>query len=118
MTGRMNQATGVWRAVAAAGEISTRPRALVVDGHPIVVVRLSVGGPPVAFPDRCPHRLVPLSAGTVVDGRLRCAYHGWEFDDAGRCAALPSLGPDAHVPLRAHLPAGVRVREEAGRILV
>jgi phenylpropionate dioxygenase-like ring-hydroxylating dioxygenase large terminal subunit len=111
------RAGGTWLPVATAGEITTRPRALVADGRPIVVVRLLPAGPAVAFADRCPHRLVPLSAGTVAGGVLRCAYHGWEFDHTGRCAQVPSLGAEATVPPRAHL-AEVRVREEDGHVYV
>ncbi|MGH2813834.1 MAG: Rieske 2Fe-2S domain-containing protein, partial [Actinomycetota bacterium] len=51
----------------------------------------------------CPHRLVPLSAASVTGGRLRCAYHGWEFDETGTCVLLPSLGEQSNIPPRAHL---------------
>jgi phenylpropionate dioxygenase-like ring-hydroxylating dioxygenase large terminal subunit len=47
-------------------------------------------GAPVAQIDRCPHRLAPLSAGRVEDGRLRCMYHGLLFDPAGRCVEVPA----------------------------
>jgi phenylpropionate dioxygenase-like ring-hydroxylating dioxygenase large terminal subunit len=72
----------------------------------------------VAFADHCPHRLVPLSAGSVHSGRLRCAYHGWEFSADGRCVELPSLGPDAATPPRAHLDRAPDVREDAGTVWV
>lgn len=80
------------------------------------MLRMAEGGPPVAFADHCPHRLVPLSAGTVEGGVLRCAYHGWEFAADGRCVALPSLGPDASPPPRASLPPGPAAREHDGRV--
>jgi vanillate O-demethylase monooxygenase subunit len=63
-----------------------------------------------AFEDRCPHRLAPLSAGSVDDdGRLVCRYHGWGFDEAGACAAIPANREGGPVPSRACLtpPAGV-----------
>jgi phenylpropionate dioxygenase-like ring-hydroxylating dioxygenase large terminal subunit len=101
-----------------AADVTTRPLAVTVGEHRLVVVRLRPGGPAAVFADRCPHRLVPLSAGTVADGRLRCAYHGWQFDADGRCVDLPSLGPDAAVPPRAHLDPVVRVREAADQIYV
>jgi phenylpropionate dioxygenase-like ring-hydroxylating dioxygenase large terminal subunit len=48
-----------------------------------------------ALVDRCPHRNVPLSLGRVhADGTLECGYHGWRFDGAGRCHAVPALGCD------------------------
>src|SRR5581483_2959252 len=87
------------------------------DGVPLVLLR-DGGGAPVAWPDRCPHRLVPLSAGVAEGGTVRCAYHGWEFTADGRCVALPSLPPGSAVPPRANLPAGPAVREDGGRIWV
>src|SRR3712207_7665909 len=67
-----------------------------------------------AFPARCPHRLVPLSAATVVDGRLTCPHHGWQYDGEGRCVSLPSLGPDGTAPPRADLPVPWAVEERHG----
>src|ERR1051325_7204717 len=37
----------------------------------------------------CPHRGADLSYGRVEDGGLRCIYHGWLFDKAGRCLDQP-----------------------------
>jgi nitrite reductase/ring-hydroxylating ferredoxin subunit len=103
-----------WIAVAAAADLGTRPKALVVDDVALVVLRLRPDGPPVAYADRCSHRMVPLSAGTVEDGVLRCAYHGWEFAADGRCAALPSLGDTGSIPPRARLAPALAVREDNG----
>jgi phenylpropionate dioxygenase-like ring-hydroxylating dioxygenase large terminal subunit len=47
-----------------------------------------------ALLDRCPHRNAPLSQGRVEGGRLVCPYHGWEFDRAGQCQAVPGLCDD------------------------
>jgi vanillate O-demethylase monooxygenase subunit len=54
--------------------------------------------------DRCPHRSVRLSIGTVEGGCLRCAYHGWGYDAAGRCVDIPSM-PGGPIPDRARTPA-------------
>jgi phenylpropionate dioxygenase-like ring-hydroxylating dioxygenase large terminal subunit len=83
----------------------------MTDGAP---ERVDAGGVPVvrwtdaqgcrrAALDRCPHRRAPLSSGTVHDGVLRCAYHGWAFAGDGSCVDIPALGPDARIPSRAHL---------------
>lgn len=100
-----------WLPVAADAEVGTRPRAVVAGGVPLVVLRPEAGAAPVVFADRCPHRLVPLSTATLDGGRLRCAYHGWEFGTDGRCVRLPSQTGDP--PPRASLPQGppVRVRD-------
>ena len=46
-------------------------------------------------------RRVPLSEGRIEpsDGNLQCCYHGWRFDGAGKCVAIPAL---EHVDARAH----------------
>jgi phenylpropionate dioxygenase-like ring-hydroxylating dioxygenase large terminal subunit len=89
---------------------------VVVDGVPLVLLRAGPDQPPVAFADRCPHRLVPLSAGTLDNKKLQCAYHGWQFDAEGHCVLVPSNGPDAGIPPRADLPKGPAVREENGEV--
>src|SRR4051794_21628628 len=104
----------MWLPVADDADVGTRPVPVVADGVPVVLVRPVAGAPPVAFADRCPHRLVPLSAATVSGGRLRCAYHGWEFDGAGVCVELPSQPGQA--PPRADLPPGPRVRIAGGTV--
>ena len=38
----------------------------------------------------CPHLGADLSVGEVVDGQIRCAYHHWKFDCAGRCVDIPA----------------------------
>jgi phenylpropionate dioxygenase-like ring-hydroxylating dioxygenase large terminal subunit len=103
-----------WLPVAVDAEVGTRPVAVVAAGVPLVVLRPFEGAEPVAFADRCPHRLVPLSAATLDGGRLRCAYHGWEFDAAGTCVELPSQPGGA--PPRANLPAGPPLRIADGTI--
>ncbi len=106
-----------WVRVGAADEVTTRPRAVVLDGVPVVVLRMRDGAPAVAFPDHCPHRLVPLSAATLDHGVLRCAYHGWEFGADGTCVAVPSLGDAGSIPPRASL-TGTPVREEDGAVWI
>jgi phenylpropionate dioxygenase-like ring-hydroxylating dioxygenase large terminal subunit len=69
-------------------------------GEPIVLVRPGKGCL-FALEDRCAHRQVPLSKGTVDGCTLRCCYHGWRYDAAGRCVDVPYLG-------KGKLPNGVR----------
>lgn len=103
-----------WHPVAMAHEVGDAPLQVWLLGEPWVVVRLH--GELVAFEDRCPHRLAPLSLGTVdrdgPDDVLRCGYHGWTFDDDGHCTSIPALGPDAHLPPRARLVPAWGVAEE------
>lgn len=103
-----------WHPVLRSDELGTEPVAVDVSGKPWVVVRL--GDEVAAYPDVCPHRRVPLSSGTVVDGELMCSYHGWRFAASGRCTAIPALGPDAAVPKGMGVQAAGGVRESDGFI--
>jgi phenylpropionate dioxygenase-like ring-hydroxylating dioxygenase large terminal subunit len=44
-----------------------------------------------ALRDICPHRGIPLRFGRFDGAEVECCYHGWRFDPAGRCTAIPSL---------------------------
>lgn len=38
----------------------------------------------------CPHRRTLLHTGWVQGDKLRCMYHGWQFDGQGRCVERPA----------------------------
>ncbi|MEO5838068.1 MAG: aromatic ring-hydroxylating dioxygenase subunit alpha [Acidimicrobiales bacterium] len=61
-----------------------------------------IDGQPVALNDRCAHRSTSLSIGTVEDGGLRCAYHGWCYGADGKCTDIPAL-VDGPIPPRARV---------------
>jgi phenylpropionate dioxygenase-like ring-hydroxylating dioxygenase large terminal subunit len=103
-----------WFPVARTADVGTTPVPVGAGGQAYVVVRLRPGGEASAFPARCPHRLVPLSAGSVVEGRLQCPAHGWRFDQEGRCVDIPSLGPHGTPPPRADLSMPWAVEERHG----
>jgi len=82
-------------------------------GHPIALVRPE-DGTVFALEDRCAHRQVPLSKGTVAGEAVQCCYHGWAYGRSGRCIDVPYLG-------RGKLPNGVRAypcREAEGLIFI
>ena len=87
-----------WHPVLTAAALSRdRPAAVRVAGRDLVLFR-DAGGAPAALEDRCAHRRMKLSVGTVTGGRLRCAYHGWSYGAAG----------EAHSPSTPGLRACVR----------
>ena len=93
-----------WHAVARSNEVGRAPIRARLMGEDWMLVRLpgkDTAGTLVAFLDRCPHRLAPLSAGWVDGNTLRCGYHGWCFAADGICVEIPSLGEAEHVPSRA-----------------
>jgi phenylpropionate dioxygenase-like ring-hydroxylating dioxygenase large terminal subunit len=42
-----------------------------------------------AIADYCPHRFAPLHRGKQIGDRIRCGYHGLEFDGTGKCVHNP-----------------------------
>ncbi len=81
------------QAVALSRDVGRRPKRVLLDGQPLVLFR-DADGKVAALLDRCPHRLVALSGGTVKAGEIECPYHGWRFNGQGRCTAIPGAMED------------------------
>lgn len=95
-----------WHPVCTLAELGAAPSgvlAVQLLGRPLAVARLPAGDV-VALDDRCLHRSTRLSVGWVEDGGVRCAYHGWKWDGAGRCVEIPAM-PGGPVPSRARVGA-------------
>jgi len=61
-------------------------------GEPIVLYR-GASGTVFALEDRCAHRQVPLHLGVVNGEELKCHYHGWTYNCAGKCVSVPYMLP-------------------------
>ena len=77
-----------WYVAAWNDEVSRVPLARTVLNEDIVLFR-KLDGTVVALEDRCAHRRLPLSAGTLVGDSLQCGYHGLVYDCAGKCIKIP-----------------------------
>lgn len=74
-----------WSEELAVGKLL----AITIIEQPLVLFR-DEGGQVFALQDRCPHRFAPLRLGAYVpSGRIRCGYHGLEFNGSGQCVANP-----------------------------
>jgi phenylpropionate dioxygenase-like ring-hydroxylating dioxygenase large terminal subunit len=88
--------TDIWYFAALSSDVARGSLQRVeMLGEPVLLGR-DKGGAVFALRDICPHRAAPLSAGRMVDGpegapTIECPYHGWRFDTAGVCRAIPSL---------------------------
>eukprot|EP01018_Ginkgo_biloba_P014645 Gb_20939 [translate_table: standard] len=69
------------------------------------------------YEDRCPHRAAKLSEGQLVEGRLECLYHGWQFEDDGKCVKIPQLPSGAKIP-RVACVRSYEVKQSQGVIWV
>lgn len=89
-----------WLPVATSRELPAAGSKLsvMVCEERILLARLE-SGTVLAIQERCPHRGASLLYGTVINESIRCAYHGWTFDNRGRCLKRPfdQLGDEAKV---------------------
>ncbi len=112
----MHAIADTWYIAALSATLGTKPMAVVIQGRPLVLFRMSTGQAS-ALSDRCPHRNVPLSMGVVKNGELECAYHGWRFDGAGACVAVPGL-VDGTVSLKSRCAETWATEERDGFVWV
>jgi phenylpropionate dioxygenase-like ring-hydroxylating dioxygenase large terminal subunit len=87
-----------WYPVAWGNQVVQKPVAMRVCGQNIVLIR-SPEGMVRALHDRCAHRGVKLSQGSVqFPGTLSCPYHGWTYRlSDGELVAVITDGPDSRI---------------------
>jgi phenylpropionate dioxygenase-like ring-hydroxylating dioxygenase large terminal subunit len=102
-----------WYPTLSIAELAAGPRPFTLLGEEMVLW-LAAPGRPAATRDRCPHRSARLSVdSTVVDGNIRCNYHGWQFNHAGACKVIPQLPGDVP-PDRKNCVKSYRCEERYG----
>ena len=90
-----------WYVAGFAWELKDKPVGRTLLGKPLVLFR-TAEGQVAALEDRCCHRALPLSSGTLEGQGLRCGYHGLLFDATGQCLEVPG---QAKVPSKARVQA-------------
>jgi vanillate O-demethylase monooxygenase subunit len=76
-----------WYVAGFSWEFQDKPVARTLLGQPVVLFRAE--GKMAALEDRCAHRHVPLSCGTMEGPAIRCSYHGLLFGADGQCVEIP-----------------------------
>ena len=90
-----------WYPGIEARNVRGKPVSLTMLGEDLVLFRAEDGA--FRLCGRfCPHRGTDLSYGRLEHGGLRCLYHGWLFDGAGRCLEQPAepAGSTFHAKIR------------------
>jgi phthalate 4,5-dioxygenase len=104
-----------WQPAALSVEVPAGgpAREVLLMGEELVAYRNADGS--VGLLGRhCSHRAADLSYGRVEDGGLRCSYHGWLYDAAGKCLDQPAEPLDKrfhekihHLAYPCHEAAGI-----------
>ncbi len=81
-----------WYALAPIDALRDGPHATTLLGEKLVLW-LDAESNPICLRDRCCHRTMKLSKGTVANGTIMCPYHGWAYDSTGQCVHVPQA-PD------------------------
>jgi phthalate 4,5-dioxygenase len=81
-----------WVPAALSNELPAcdgAPRRIRLLAEDLIAFRTSSGAVGLVR-NSCPHRGASLFYGRNEDEGLRCVYHGWKFDVAGRCVDMPN----------------------------
>ncbi|WP_313176713.1 aromatic ring-hydroxylating dioxygenase subunit alpha [Massilia sp.] len=97
-----------WYVAGFAWELTDQPLARTLLNHKVVLFRTG-SGEVAALEDRCCHKSLPLSCGTVEDSGLRCGYHGLLFSPKGACLEVPG---QERVPTKACVKSFTLVEQD------
>jgi 5,5'-dehydrodivanillate O-demethylase oxygenase subunit len=111
-----------WHPACAVDELDNsifRTKEVKILGEELVVYRDRSGQ--LGILDKfCTHRRASLAYGVVEQHGIRCQYHGWKFDETGRCLEQPFeevTHPEARFKDRCSIRA-YQVQELGGLIFV
>ncbi|MEH1921376.1 aromatic ring-hydroxylating dioxygenase subunit alpha [Nostoc sp.] len=93
-----------------------RPYRFSLYEEPFVLFK-NTDGQIICLTDRCAHRAARLSDGQIIDGRIECLYHGWQYGQDGKCLHIPQLSKEAKIPVSACV-SSFKVIERQGIIWI
>ena len=107
-----------WHPIAASAELSDEnpTKAVRLLGEDLVLYRDAKGTVGCIEPS-CPHRKASLEYGIPEQEGIRCPYHGWLFDETGRCVDQPSEPVGSRFKDKVRMKA-YPVEERAGLVFV
>ncbi len=78
-----------WHPIAAVSQMNDRAtKPIRILGEDLILYKSNQGVYGLVA-DRCPHRRMGMVYGIPTDDGIRCPYHGWMFDETGRCLEQP-----------------------------
>ena len=77
-----------WYVAAWSKDVGRELLGRILLNETVVVFRRR-DGKPVVLENRCPHRNLPLSEGSLIKDEIECGYHGMVFNCDGVCTHLP-----------------------------
>jgi 5,5'-dehydrodivanillate O-demethylase len=88
-----------WQPIATVEDLEREEvKAVRILGENLVLYK-STTGTYGLIQERCPHRSASLAYGIPHEDGIRCPYHGWLFNEDGKCLEMPFEdveNPEAH----------------------
>lgn len=106
----------LWYVAEWSDAVKDEPVRTKILGQQMVLFR-DENGKVSCLTDTCLHRGGSLSKGRVIDGKVACPYHGWQYNSEGECVHIPSEGHECKIPSRARVDS-YDVEERYGMIWV
>jgi vanillate O-demethylase monooxygenase subunit len=97
-----------WYVAGFAWELADKPLARTLLDQNIVLFRTGSGAV-AALENRCCHKSLPLSRGTVENAGVRCGYHGLLFAPSGACLEVPG---QERIPVKARVKSYMLVEKD------
>lgn len=88
-----------WYPTVKSEDLTDTPQKVQILGQQFVVFRDS-NGEAHCLSNVCTHRGGSLAGGKMRDDCVECPYHGWQFNGAGECVKIPSIGKEGKIPPR------------------
>lgn len=89
-----------WYVILEAKEVKPNKLLGVKRLNKSLVLYREEDGTVVCMEDKCSHRGVKLSTGSLNGNCLQCPFHGFEFNGQGQCIKIPANGKDSKVASR------------------
>jgi 5,5'-dehydrodivanillate O-demethylase oxygenase subunit len=93
-----------WHPLALSVNVASgKAKAVRLLGEDLTLYRGN-SGRPYLVAGRCAHRLTLLHTGWVEGERIRCMYHGWQYDGDGQCVDRPAekRGGEARIQIKSY----------------
>lgn len=103
-----------WYPAAESAKLTDTPVHVQMLGQEFVLFRDSAGTAH-CLSNTCVHRGGSLAHGRVRGDCIECSYHGWRYNGEGQCVRIPTMAPDARLPVRAKIDS-YPVQEKYGLV--
>ena len=103
-----------WYVAAQSSELTDKPLKVMMLNQNYVVFRDSKGQAH-CLSNVCTHRGGNLAGGKLRGDCVECPYHGWQYNGAGECVKIPSIGKDGKIPARTRIDS-YPVQEKYGLV--